>query len=283
METTVKMQSVGVKDVDQQVFTKALAAFLKKSGKVKLPEWVDLVKTNVAKELAPYDEDWYYTRLASMARHIYVRSPVGVSTMTKIYGVRRNNGSCPSHWRRGQERQAGGGGADEAGLPGRHGRNGRPPGAGRSQELPRRPDRVQGTAHPGDGLHLGQQEHRPGRQVGLQPQRSEAGHPVVDHPRPGGRGHGQSGGLPPQGRLAGGGGAEDQRTQARRLEEGAGSGRGHCREGRGAEGRGGDVRQRVQTARTRADINNYTGILRIVQSMVLNNLMSTCQLMDIRQ
>merc|ERR1719203_1642252 len=101
METTVKMQSVGVKDVDQQVFTKALAAFLKKSGKVKLPEWVDLVKTNVAKELAPYDEDWYYTRLASMARHIYVRSPVGVATMTKIYGVRRNNGSCPSHWRRG--------------------------------------------------------------------------------------------------------------------------------------------------------------------------------------
>merc|ERR550539_113863 len=100
METTVKMQSVGVKDVDQQVFTKALAAFLKKSGKVKLPEWVDLVETNVAKELAPYDEDWYYTRLASMARHIYIRSPVGVSTMTKIYGVRKNNGSCPSHWRR---------------------------------------------------------------------------------------------------------------------------------------------------------------------------------------
>ena len=29
-----------------------------RSGKVKLPEWVDLVKTNVAKELAPYDEDW---------------------------------------------------------------------------------------------------------------------------------------------------------------------------------------------------------------------------------
>merc|ERR1712004_398958 len=73
-KTSIKMQSVGVKDVDQQVFTKALA---------------------------PYDEDWYYTRLASMARHIYVRSPVGVSTMTKIYGVRRNNGSCPSHWRRG--------------------------------------------------------------------------------------------------------------------------------------------------------------------------------------
>merc|ERR1712045_349215 len=96
-----KMPSVGVKDVDQRVFTKALAAFLKKSGKVKLPEWVDIVKTNVAKELAPYDEDWYYTRLASIVRHIYMRSPVGVSTVTKIYGVRRNNGSKPSHWRAG--------------------------------------------------------------------------------------------------------------------------------------------------------------------------------------
>merc|ERR1711997_1236437 len=105
LKTSVKMApactSVGVKDVDQQQFTVALAAFLKKSGKVKLPEWVDIVKTNVAKELAPYDEDWYYTRLASMARHIYVRSPVGVSTVCKIYGVRRNNGSKPSHWRAG--------------------------------------------------------------------------------------------------------------------------------------------------------------------------------------
>merc|ERR1711935_582487 len=96
LKTSFKMApaclSVGVKDVDQQVFTKALAAFLKKSG---------IVKTNVAKELAPYDEDWYYTRLASMARHIYVRSPIGVGTVCKMYGVRRNNGSAPSHWRAG--------------------------------------------------------------------------------------------------------------------------------------------------------------------------------------
>merc|ERR1739848_771420 len=93
-----RMPSIGVKDVDQQTYTVALAAFLKKSGKVKLPEWVDIVKTNVAKELAPFDEDWYYTRLASLARHIYIRSPVGVSTVCKIYGVRRNNGSASSHW-----------------------------------------------------------------------------------------------------------------------------------------------------------------------------------------
>merc|ERR1712020_785678 len=77
-----------VKDVDQQKFVVALSAFLKKSGKVKVPEGSDIVKTSVAKELAPYDEDWYYTRLASVARHLYMRAPVGVKTITKIYGGR---------------------------------------------------------------------------------------------------------------------------------------------------------------------------------------------------
>merc|ERR1711990_997564 len=90
-----KMPSVSVKDVSQQEFTMALAAFLKKSGKMKVPEWVDLVKTNNRKELAPYDEDWFYVRTASMARHMYIRSPIGVSTVKKIYGIRSNNGSSP--------------------------------------------------------------------------------------------------------------------------------------------------------------------------------------------
>ena len=67
------MPSVSVKDVNQQAYTVALAAHFKKTGKMKVPEWVDLVKTNVGKELAPYDEDWFYVRCASIARHIYIR------------------------------------------------------------------------------------------------------------------------------------------------------------------------------------------------------------------
>jgi len=88
----------GVVVSDQQQFTIALAAFLKKSGKMAVPEWVDIVKTGIAKELAPYDEDWFFTRTASVARHIYIRAPVGVASVQKIYGVRKNNGSSPSHW-----------------------------------------------------------------------------------------------------------------------------------------------------------------------------------------
>merc|ERR1719348_522103 len=99
--TKRKCPSVSVKDVNQQRFTKTFAAFLKRSGKVKVPDWTDLVKTGCYKELAPFDDDWFYTRVAAMARHIYIRSPVGVGAARKIFGGRVNRGSAPSHFVRG--------------------------------------------------------------------------------------------------------------------------------------------------------------------------------------
>jgi ribosomal protein S19E (S16A) len=53
---------------------------------MKIPDWVDIVKSARFNELAPYDEDWYYTRAASTARHLYIRAPAGVGAFTKIYG-----------------------------------------------------------------------------------------------------------------------------------------------------------------------------------------------------
>ena len=92
------MPSVTVKDVDQHQFVKAFASFLKKSGKLKVPEWVDIVKTARSKELAPYDPDWYYVRCAAVVRHIYIRSPIGVGSVTKIFGSRKRNGTMPAHF-----------------------------------------------------------------------------------------------------------------------------------------------------------------------------------------
>jgi small subunit ribosomal protein S19e len=43
-------------------FITAYASHLKRSGKLEVPIWVDLVKTGAYKELAPYDPDWYYIR-----------------------------------------------------------------------------------------------------------------------------------------------------------------------------------------------------------------------------
>lgn len=51
---------ITVKDVDAQSFIKAYSAHLKRSGKLEIPKWVDLVKTGTYKELAPYDPDWFY-------------------------------------------------------------------------------------------------------------------------------------------------------------------------------------------------------------------------------
>ena len=45
------------------------------SGKLEVPTWVDIVKTGTAKELAPYDQDWFYIRSAAVARHICACSP----------------------------------------------------------------------------------------------------------------------------------------------------------------------------------------------------------------
>lgn len=52
-----------VKDVNAHAFIKAYAAHLKRSGKLEVPKWVDLVKTASFKELAPIDADWFYARV----------------------------------------------------------------------------------------------------------------------------------------------------------------------------------------------------------------------------
>merc|ERR1712176_566939 len=93
-----KIPGYSVKDVNQHEFVKALANHLKKSGKLKVPDWVDIVKNSRRNELSPYDEDWYYTRAASVARHLYMRAPVGVGALCKMYGGSMRRGTAPSHF-----------------------------------------------------------------------------------------------------------------------------------------------------------------------------------------
>ncbi|XP_065193366.1 small ribosomal subunit protein eS19-like [Sycon ciliatum] len=87
-----------VKDVDPHQFVKAFSAFLKKSGKLRVPGYADIIKTGKHKELGPYDQDWFFTRAASVARHIYLRGGVGVGALRKVYGGRKRRGTRPSHF-----------------------------------------------------------------------------------------------------------------------------------------------------------------------------------------
>ncbi|XP_001358783.2 40S ribosomal protein S19b [Drosophila pseudoobscura] len=92
------MPGVTVKDVDQHVLTKVLSAFLKKSGKITVPEKADYIKTGKFKETAPTEQDWFYTRCASIMRHLYFRSPAGVAAFTKVYSGRKRKGVQPSKY-----------------------------------------------------------------------------------------------------------------------------------------------------------------------------------------
>jgi small subunit ribosomal protein S19e len=86
-----------VRDVSAAEFIKAYAAHLKKSNKLKLPEWVDVVKTASGRELAPLDPDWYYVRAASIARKVYLHDGIGVGALSHWYGKAKAKGVTPKH------------------------------------------------------------------------------------------------------------------------------------------------------------------------------------------
>ena len=56
------MTGVNVRDMSAQVFIKEFAFHLKKSGKLNVPQWADIVKTGISRELPPSDPDWFYIR-----------------------------------------------------------------------------------------------------------------------------------------------------------------------------------------------------------------------------
>lgn len=102
-----------VKDVDQFKMVNSVAAFLKKSGKVKVPEWSDVAKLGTHKELGPVDPDWYYYRTSRLACRLYFRTPAGmhyiylyililyiyflsVGKFRKVYGGNKRRGVVPN-------------------------------------------------------------------------------------------------------------------------------------------------------------------------------------------
>eukprot|EP01132_Coremiostelium_polycephalum_P002290 gene2290-2824_t len=90
--------SVTLKDIDPQDFIATYAKFLKRTGRVQIPRWVDLVKTATHKELPPTNPDWLFVRIASLARKVYLNHGDGVETYRKAYGGNRRNGVRPNHF-----------------------------------------------------------------------------------------------------------------------------------------------------------------------------------------
>mmetsp|Transcript_2709 Transcript_2709/g.3101 ORF Transcript_2709/g.3101 Transcript_2709/m.3101 type:complete len:150 (+) Transcript_2709:317-766(+) len=91
-------RGICVRDVAAKDFIEAYAEHLKNSDKFELPVWADLVKTGTFKELAPYGDDWYYIRAASIARRVYLKPGVGVGHLRRWYGGSYRNGVRHQHF-----------------------------------------------------------------------------------------------------------------------------------------------------------------------------------------
>merc|ERR1712129_150226 len=70
------------------------------SDKFELPVWADIIKTGTFKELAPYGDDWFYIRAASIARRVYLPPDTGVGNLTKWYGGNYRRGTRTTHFQK---------------------------------------------------------------------------------------------------------------------------------------------------------------------------------------
>jgi small subunit ribosomal protein S19e len=82
-----------VKELPAEVFVRGYAEYLKKNNMLQMPGWVDLVKTGKGKELAPFDPDWLYIRVAALARKVFLRPRLGVQLLRRLYGGSERRGT----------------------------------------------------------------------------------------------------------------------------------------------------------------------------------------------
>ncbi len=85
---------------DPVKFIPALAATLKEMEEFSVPEWANYVKSGSSRERPPVDEDFWYTRAASILRQLYIHGVVGVGKLRTRYGSRKDRGGKASKFRK---------------------------------------------------------------------------------------------------------------------------------------------------------------------------------------
>ncbi|WP_297548921.1 30S ribosomal protein S19e [Thermococcus sp.] len=87
-----------VYDVPGDLLVERVAEKLKEIEEIKPPEWAKFVKTGRHKERLPEQDDWWYYRVASILRKVYIDGPVGIERLRTWYGGRKNRGHAPEHF-----------------------------------------------------------------------------------------------------------------------------------------------------------------------------------------
>ncbi|AAT42788.1 30S ribosomal protein S19e [Picrophilus oshimae] len=87
---------VDVKKVPADLLINDVASKLK-SMNIEQPEWVSYLKDGMGKQKSWDQEDWYYTRLASMMRKLYLYGNLGIMHMSEEYGGKVDRGTKRYH------------------------------------------------------------------------------------------------------------------------------------------------------------------------------------------
>jgi len=89
--------------VPSELLIKEIVEELKSNEKVfNPPTWASFVKLGVNKQNAPEQgKDWWYVRVASILRKIYLQGPIGVIHLRKAYGGRKDRGAKPERTKSG--------------------------------------------------------------------------------------------------------------------------------------------------------------------------------------
>ncbi len=77
-----------------------LAKALEGIETLKSPAWIMNVKSGSSRERLPQQENFWYLRLASMLRTIYLNGPIGTNTLRGKYGKRTEHTVRRSHYRK---------------------------------------------------------------------------------------------------------------------------------------------------------------------------------------
>jgi small subunit ribosomal protein S19e len=92
---------VTIYEVPATILNREIASELKDIDELKPPAWASFVKTGVFREKSPTDPDWWYVRLASLLRKIYIYGPIGVNRLRIKYGGRQRKGNRREHFKKG--------------------------------------------------------------------------------------------------------------------------------------------------------------------------------------
>ena len=92
---------MSIYDIDPRELNNKLAEQIKQIPEFKAPEWALFVKSSVARERPPTEEDFWQKRTASILRQLYIKKVIGVNKLKTRYGGKKDRGQRRSKFRKG--------------------------------------------------------------------------------------------------------------------------------------------------------------------------------------